>query len=216
MQPSHIHDHITQAVDEHISKRPRRSYPKACQPCRRRKIRCDTAQPCSHCTWHDYPELCFYTVTGDERKVLRQRRRHKYAANGEASEQLQAPAGRLTRLLEFEKGLQTLEDLASTEPGPPVEPEQHPRPYSDSTRQSYNSVTLVPATLSLTAESIRSGKDCTKNQHPGDRHVRIPAARDVLYMIDTGDIHPFESLWQPGSTVHEISLALPNDEIFTR
>ena len=33
----------------------------ACVECRRRKIRCDGAQPCGQCQWYQHPELCAYS-----------------------------------------------------------------------------------------------------------------------------------------------------------
>ena len=33
----------------------------ACEECRRRKIRCDGKQPCSHCEWYKHPKLCKYS-----------------------------------------------------------------------------------------------------------------------------------------------------------
>ncbi|KAF7195706.1 Lactose regulatory protein LAC9 [Pseudocercospora fuligena] len=33
----------------------------ACVECRRRKIRCDGAQPCGQCNWYQHPELCAYS-----------------------------------------------------------------------------------------------------------------------------------------------------------
>ncbi|EME86157.1 uncharacterized protein MYCFIDRAFT_161751 [Pseudocercospora fijiensis CIRAD86] len=33
----------------------------ACVECRRRKIRCDGAQPCGQCHWYQHPELCAYS-----------------------------------------------------------------------------------------------------------------------------------------------------------
>ncbi|KAF2221232.1 hypothetical protein BDZ85DRAFT_25779 [Elsinoe ampelina] len=40
----------------------------ACLECRRRKIRCDGAQPCSQCRWHHQPTTCRY-VTPTQRVV---------------------------------------------------------------------------------------------------------------------------------------------------
>lgn len=216
MQPLHINDHITHTVEDHLSKRPRRSYPKACHPCRRRKIRCNNAQPCASCISHEYPELCFYTVTEAERKVLRQRRRRNEATCSETNGKGQSPAARLSRLLEFEKGLKILEEPALAEPASSVQPEECLRPFSDSVRKSNEGVTHGPTTVSSAATSIGSGRERPTHQHLDDRRIRTPATSDVLYMVDTGNIHPFENLWHPGSTVREISLALPSDEIFTR
>lgn len=33
----------------------------ACVECRRRKIRCDGAQPCGQCNWYAHPEACSYS-----------------------------------------------------------------------------------------------------------------------------------------------------------
>ncbi|KAI9753778.1 MAG: hypothetical protein M4579_005012 [Chaenotheca gracillima] len=33
----------------------------ACEECRRRKIRCNGKQPCSHCEWYKHPKLCRYS-----------------------------------------------------------------------------------------------------------------------------------------------------------
>jgi hypothetical protein len=168
---------ITRKVDENLSKRPRKSYPKACHPCRRRKVRCDNAQPCASCTTRDHPELCFYTLTGAERALLRQRRRRKGPIDQETDLR-----GRVSRLLQFEQGLCSLDESTCNQPVKTVDGN-----IPDSATESYLGVGR--------ANSVASGL--------------------APYMIDTGHVHPFESLWQPGSTVQEIAMALPNDAIFS-
>lgn len=108
-----------------------------------------------------------------------------------------------------------LEEPAFTELGPPTQSKECPRPFSALVRNSNEGVTPGP-TSSLAAASIESRRERVADQHQDDRRFRTPAMSDNLYMSDTGTIHPFENLWQPGSTVREISLALPTDDTFTR
>jgi hypothetical protein len=46
--------------NDHKSRR-QSSTTHACEECRRRKIRCDGKQPCSHCEWYNHPKLCKYS-----------------------------------------------------------------------------------------------------------------------------------------------------------
>lgn len=38
----------------------------------------------------------------------------------------------------------------------------------------------------------------------------------LLYLTDTGSTHPFPSLWQPGASVEDICLALPDTATFNQ
>jgi hypothetical protein len=210
--PSHLNHNITHTVEERLAKRPRKSYPKACHPCRCRKIRCNNAQPCSNCISHDYPELCYYATTERERKILQQRPRRTGTGASETKGTDPSPAGRLFRLLEFEKGLQGLGDLTSTEPAHSGQPDDCSRPRLESSE----GVTPCLTTDSLEMTSDSSRRECTRDQRSDDHCMRPPGDSRALYMSDMGTIHPFENLWQPGSTVQEICLALPSDEVFTR
>ncbi|KIW10375.1 hypothetical protein PV08_11337 [Exophiala spinifera] len=207
-------EHITHTVDQFLSKRPRRSYPKACHPCRRRKVRCNNAQPCSNCISRDYPELCYYAFTEAERGSLRQRRRRNGAALWETNGKDQVTARRSSRLLEFERELHILERTAFTEAAPSVKAKDGHRSFSDSVAKSYERATHRK--VSSAATTMKPETEHPPHQQLDERCVRTPTVSDTPYMADAGNIHPFENLWQPGSSVREVAMALPSDEIFTR
>lgn len=67
--PAHPHDvasshgHLSDSkTKEPLPMQKRRRVTRACDECRRKKIKCDGKQPCTHCTVYSYGNLAFITM----------------------------------------------------------------------------------------------------------------------------------------------------------
>lgn len=70
--PSSRQDVDPQQVDRILRMRREQRGPKACYPCRQRKVKCDSNQPCKTCQRRNHPEICVYTER-PERTGLKER-----------------------------------------------------------------------------------------------------------------------------------------------
>ena len=228
-------------IDSLLAKRSRKSFPKACYPCRRRKVRCDHKHPCGNCIKHEQPELCVYfDQEGKSRK----------------DDAVSKPAARSTKdrleaIADLERRMQTMAEEVVRRLGPlssglagqlpaqhqshrntsasaPSFQEESPRDRTHPNDGLQTSATNGEIGMSthIGAESLastliqvlNSGQSWdSPSQSSNGGGTPQPSALEtmkLLYMTDTGSTHPFKSLWKPGATVEEICLALPDDEIF--
>lgn len=220
-----------QQVDTQLSRRRRRSYPKACYPCRRRKVRCDKQEPCANCVRYSHPELCSYAnverrAQNDPMRSTTNESAHKRPANE-----------RLAALTDLERRMQKVAEeivrrLSSATSGVSnVSISQS----SNAANNPDNTTTLISTFenkrmetgIHIGAESLASAlmdivtsPDALDNLNElrinddDDPDLSSHEIMKLLCMMDTGSTHPFANLWRPGATVQEICLALPNDETF--
>lgn len=232
-----------QNINQLLAKRRRKSYPKACYPCRCRKIRCDHMNPCGNCLKHEQPKLCVYLdQNGQVRK--QQDSPSSRASNALTKERVAALAG-------LEHRMQTIAEevvrrLGSLGGGILQESAKQPQTDEGSAIDTH-SPTEAPwcqqmspgdeppatvgaddtgASVHIGAESLASILiDTLKSAHSmadspqssdgtGLSRYSAHETMKLLYMTDTGSTHPFTSLWKPGATVEDICLALPDNETF--
>ena len=94
----------------------------ACVECRRRKIRCDGAQPCGQCQWYQHPELCAYSKPA-QRVVPSRKLVERLQAQVEQSLSIVSrlfPGQELETLLTLPR--EELVNLALTMPAPTTSP----------------------------------------------------------------------------------------------
>ncbi|ETI21030.1 hypothetical protein G647_07373 [Cladophialophora carrionii CBS 160.54] len=69
-------------------------------------------------------------------------------------------------------------------------------------------------------DTLKSGQPPEDSQQSSSGGSNLqPSAHEtmkLLYLADTGSMHPFANLWLPGSSAEDICLALPDDETFER
>lgn len=227
-----------QNINQSLAKRRRKSYPKACYPCRCRKIRCDLLNPCGNCLKYEQPKLCVYLDQNG------QVRRQQAATMPKPSNT--STKDRVAALTDLERRMQTIAEevvkrLGSL--GSQILQESAKQPQTDEgsvididpplqTPQSRAPPAAVAedgsgASVHLGAESLASILvDTLKSAHPiagssPQSTDEIKSSRrsayetmQLLCMVDTGSTHPFTSLWKPGATVEDICLALPDNETF--
>lgn len=226
-----------QNINQSLAKRRRKSYPKACYPCRCRKIRCDHMNPCGNCLKHEQPKLCVYL---DQHGQVRKQQAAAPCKPSNASTK-----DRVAALTDLERRMQTIAEevvkrLGSLGGRILQEPTKQPQTHEASaiemrsplqTPQSHASPPTVGedgvgASVHIGAESLASILvDTLKSAHPvapspqsrddtkSSRHSAYETMQ-LLYMTDTGSTHPFTSLWKPGATVEDVCLALPDNETF--
>ncbi|KIW12234.1 hypothetical protein PV08_09510 [Exophiala spinifera] len=230
-----------QEINQQLAKRRRKSYPKACYPCRCRKIRCDHMNPCGNCVKHEQPKLCVYLDQNG------QARRQSSSAPSRASNA--STKDRVAALADLERRMQTIAEevvrrLGSSGPaqeqtqqlqrggrsaGATSTPLEVPGYHRTSPRHTPPATVAVDelgpsvhvgteSLASILVETLRSGHPKTPAPRSGEG---TGLSRDsayetmkLLYMTDTGSTHPFTSLWKAGATVEDICLALPDDETF--
>ncbi|KEF54827.1 uncharacterized protein A1O9_09269 [Exophiala aquamarina CBS 119918] len=226
-----------QNINQLLAKRRRKSYPKACYPCRCRKIRCDRMTPCGNCLKHEQPKLCVYL---DQNGQVRRQQ-----ATAPSKPSVTSTKDRVAALTDLERRMQTIAEevvkrLGSLGSG--ILQESAKQPQTDEGRAIGIRPPLqtppiyapppavaddsIGASVHIGAESLASILvDTLKSAHPT---AASPQSRDetkssrhsayetmqLLYMTDTGSTHPFTSLWKPGATVEDICLALPDNETF--
>lgn len=226
-----------QNINQSLAKRRRKSYPKACYPCRCRKIRCDHLNPCGNCLKHEQPKLCVYL---DQNGQVR-----KQQATAPSKPSNASTKDRVAALTDLERRMQTIAEevvkrLGSLGGRILQEPAKQPQTHEVSaiemrsplqTPESHASPATVGedgvgASVHIGAESLASILvDALKSAHPvaasaqstddikSSRHSAYETMQ-LLYMTDTGSTHPFTSLWKPGATVEDVCLALPDNETF--
>jgi hypothetical protein len=236
------HEGLTsQSIDNLLAKRRRKSFPKACYPCRRRKVRCDHNHPCGSCTTLEQPELCVYLDSkGQKRK------------DNDAPRVPKRPSkARLVALTDLERRMQTVAEEVVRRLGPLNAGLSHGEPLNPHQGQKYNvtdarnlvqspgSGQMLPPNsppTSLPAEDIgapvyigaeslaaalvdivkcgQSPENSPQSSSAGGSQATAYETMKLLYMTDTGSTHPFANLWKPGATVEDICLALPDDDTF--
>lgn len=230
-----------QKINQLLAKRRRKSYPKACYPCRCRKIRCDHMNPCGNCVKHEQPTLCVYL---DQNGQVRSQHgfAHSRASNTSTRD-------RVAALADLECRMQTIAEEVVRRLGSSEALQEYANKLQgdDSSSNFMRSVSVAPGYqqispgLAPTATAAADGNgsfahigteslasilvDNLKCPHPmaagpqseagkgRSRHSAYETMK-LLYMTDTGSTHPFTSLWTPGATVEDICLALPDDETF--
>lgn len=230
-----------QEIDQQLAKRRRKSYPKACYPCRCRKIRCDHMNPCGNCLKHEQPKLCVYLDQNGQ--VRRQHSsapprspnattKNRVAALADLERRMQTIAEEVVRRLgssgtgqEYAKQLHRDNRSASATCSPLATPG-----YSQISPGHAPAATVAVDELgapvhigaeslaSVLVETLKSAAPMAATPQTNDeiglsRHSAYETMK-LLYMTDTGSTHPFTSLWKTGATVEDICLALPDDEIF--
>lgn len=232
-------------IDQLLANRRRRSYPKACYPCRCRKIRCDHRNPCGNCLKHEQPKLCVYLDQNG------QVRRQQAPAPPRASTSNASARERVAALADLEHRMQTLAEevvrrLGSPGGGRLQGSTKQPRtdegiaigtrsPLEASRYQPMSPGHASAATVaaddvgasvhigaeslaSILIDTLKSGHPMAASPHSSDgtglSRYSAHETMKLLSMTDTGSTHPFTSLWQPGATVEDVCLALPDDETF--
>ena len=238
------HEGLTlQRIDNLLALRRRKSFPKACYPCRRRKVRCDHNHPCGSCVKHEQPELCTYL---DDKGKTRRDHATSKASNRSTKERLASLADLERRMQTIaEKVVRHLGPLNAELPGQPLmqhqikeghivdTPSIQGRPPYNQKSPASGPPSAVPteeigAPVHIGAESLASALvDILKSgQFPedppqssngrGNLQHSAHETMKLLYLTDTGSTHPFANLWKPGATVEDICLALPDDDTFER
>ncbi|RFU26252.1 hypothetical protein B7463_g10085, partial [Scytalidium lignicola] len=196
----------------------RQSRAKACDVCRRRKVRCDRERPCANCVRNEEPQSCTYQA-GSRRRNRRlpsaPGARERLAALANLERRMQTIAEEVT----IQGQAQTLQAQSSSIserclPNLRLSPGQHPR--SDQTgSQGFIGAESLAATLinvlkaiSPSNSSFASGSNGEILESPNQDFA------ELLCMTDTGVTHPFASLWAPGASVKDVCLALPDDQSF--
>lgn len=232
-----------QTINKLLAKRRRKSYPKACYPCRCRKIRCDHMNPCGNCLRHEQPELCVYL---DQNGQVRKQQaspsmrasngstRDRVAALADLEHRMQTIAEDAVRRLgslghgilqESAKQPQTDEGFAVGMRSSPEAPQyqqispNHPPPATVAADDIGKSVHVGAESLaSILVDTLKSAHTIAASPQSSDgKGLSRQSAQEtmkLLYMTDTGSTHPFMSLWKPGVTVEDICLALPDNETF--
>ncbi len=232
-----------QNINQLLAKRRRKSHPKACYPCRCRKIRCDHMAPCGNCLKHEQPELCVYL---DQNGQVRRKQasapprasnaltEDRVAALADLEGRMQTIAEEVVRRLgslgggslqESAKQLQTDQGSAIGTGSPPEAPQYQQMSPGHATPATV-AADVVGASVHIGAESLasilvdtfKSVRPMAASPQSGDgiglSRRSAHETMKLLYMTDTGSTHPFTSLWKPGATVEDICLALPDNETF--
>ncbi|KAK9426730.1 hypothetical protein SUNI508_00257 [Seiridium unicorne] len=152
--------------------------PKACEPCRKKKVRCDGKQPCQRCQRR--PAECSYRQRARIRKSTRQ-----------------APSASLHQTRS------AAESQVNRQASDPIEDPQKPQEHADRAgNQVYQS---VAATHGNEADSVESSRlfygpssqfaflqqlhreilSCSSQHHPGDREVQEGGPGLALFVQDT-------------------------------
>lgn len=231
-----------QHIDRALHKRRRRSVPKACYPCRYRKVRCDHNHPCGNCVKQEQPKLCVYLdQNGQARHPLDRpapnksdkSTRDRVATLANLEQRMQIVAEEVIRRLgHFGAGLPvkqpqsthdhhveakiSLEDSATHF--------QHMRHTSEAANAGSHPKELgspahvgVESLASILVDTFKSTQPIENSPESFGGDMPRPSAHEtmkLLYMTDAGSIYPFTSLWKPGASVEEICLALPDDQTF--
>jgi len=234
---------IVQHIDQQLAKRRRKSYPKACYPCRCRKVRCDHLNPCGNCLKNEQPKLCVYLdQNGQVRReqasapsrASNAKTKDRVAALADLECRMQIIAEEVVRRLASSGGeilQESLKQRLTDECGAidsrsPLEAAQCQQISPGEASPATFAAEDIGASLHIGAKSLASILvDTLKSVHP---LVDAPQSSDgiglsphsahetmkLLYMTDTGSTHPFTNLWKPGATVEDICLALPDNETF--
>lgn len=56
-------------IDRVLQSRRKNRESKACYPCRQRKVKCDSTQPCRTCRRRGHPQICVYDIEHSGRRV---------------------------------------------------------------------------------------------------------------------------------------------------
>ncbi|EME81199.1 uncharacterized protein MYCFIDRAFT_77113, partial [Pseudocercospora fijiensis CIRAD86] len=210
---------ISNACNLHSMEKPkqkRNRRPKACQPCRDRKVRCDQEEPCDTCIRRSHPDLCVYAT----------RRLPSVAA------QVSSLETRDTRGFDQTFDVRSNDALSSIPlPNNQTGGEEDDTDGGDELIQSLDktSSTLkhMIKTDRWTGETVFLGRNCsatffTKLTHP---QTKIPISDTLMpFNVSWGaafgltnrtTLHPFGSLWTAAGTTNlkEILQALPATEI---
>lgn len=232
-------------IETLIGKRRRKSFPKACYPCRCRKVRCDHNQPCGSCIKYEQPELCIYL---DQNGQIRG---EADPTNPRASKT--SRKDRISALADLEHRMQTIAEEVVRRLGPlgaglsqyPLTThEAQQLPLQDHNSFHVRSSQYNPPAVSkpvwsslaeetgapvfVGAKSLASilvdvfqpahvlGPSPQSDDLEEDAQVSAHDTMKLLYLTDTGSTHPFPSLWQPGASVEDICLALPDTATFNQ
>lgn len=211
-----------QNIDRALLKRRRRSLPKACYPCRYRKVRCDHSHPCGNCIKHEQPKLCVYLDHNG------QARRENDQPDHNKSDK--STRDRVATLANLEQRMQKVAEeairrLGCFGAGVPIKQthtthnhhimskgclEDSP-PHSHQTWRTSKAAhtELSPEAIgspahvgseslaSILVDTFKSTQPIETSPQSSGRDLPRPSAHEtmkVLYMTDTGSVYPFTSL----------------------
>lgn len=178
-------------IDAVIFHRRRSRTPKACYPCRRRKVKCDRGEPCDKCSDRGYPDLCVYTARSS---ISISVRNAATAENEHAHEQ--QPLPRQHRIQTIQEGL-----------------------YVDSSELYSSKVYLGPGSLPqlLAAYPKSTTPDAEAVSPPlATGEITSQAIFETLCLHNSGVNFPFAVLWSPEDGPEKVCTALPSDDIIHR
>ncbi|KAF7190612.1 Multidrug resistance regulator 1 [Pseudocercospora fuligena] len=207
-------------------KQKRNRRPKACQPCRDRKVRCDQEEPCDTCIRRGHPDLCVY---GSQRPALA----GTAAVQGSSQSQPTISWSSPTQdALHLEQSFDVpINDVPSSLQVPT---NQNEIPEDDTNDELIQILNKISSSLSYliktdrwTGETVFLGRNCsatffTNFSHP---QTKIPISDTLMpFNVSWGaafgltnrtTLHPFGSLWTAAGTTNlkDILQALPATEI---
>ncbi|KAF2717381.1 hypothetical protein K431DRAFT_315811 [Polychaeton citri CBS 116435] len=199
------------------AKRRRNRQPKACQPCRLRKLRCDFTQPCQRCCQREHEDLCVYGKGPEGR-----RRNNSSLSNTEPSilnEQVQDNS--LRDVDSFRTNIHQAHAL------------DQPRALGVYEQDILNLVKSVAGKINQVCETeVETGEILYfgRNSHLAFLNTLLPhvyetrqkqllpsdhSLASALGLSNRTSLHPFGSLWNATAniTLGEILQALPKNDI---
>ncbi|KAH8815497.1 hypothetical protein F5884DRAFT_180921 [Xylogone sp. PMI_703] len=212
-------------IDNVLSTRRRKSYPKACYPCRRRKVRCDREEPCNNCVKYSHPQLCSYSA-----RDRIDRRAPAHAQNSSyqpLNDRLATLESRMEMIAEQvvrrlgSAGFGHPDALSSQSPSSTDGEQQIAVPGDTRLKNIGTGVYLGAESIASAIMDIITSTDTMRNLSDlkirnEDKDLSSRQVMKLLCMEDTGETFLFANLWRPGVTVQEICFALPDDASFYR
>ncbi|KAJ9610712.1 hypothetical protein H2200_005489 [Cladophialophora chaetospira] len=197
--------------------------------------------PCGNCIKYEQPRLCVYLDQNGQAR-MRQASAPSRASNAPTKERVAALANLEHRMqtiveevgrrlgsfgggtLQIPAKLLQTDEVSAMHTRSPLEARLQMSPSH--VPPTTIAADVIGTSVHIGAESLASILiDTLKSAHPMATSPQSivgtglsqPSAHEtmkLLYMTDTGSTHPFTNLWQPGATVEDICLALPDNETF--
>lgn len=209
-------------VDEILSKRRKSRGGRACYPCSKRKVRCDSTEhgiPCTTCTRRGHPDICSYKPnTSTDRRIYSSSRSQRFGRSSEdrylTHTELQGPERHTY------SQVQPRNSSAGTwvSPAPRLTCESE---SSNSRRTTPNQATKSYENASFRGEDSYLGENSAATlvrgqfeQPDSDRVVRN--IRPVLGLQNTSAAYPYMTARSPEQTLKEVYEVLPQSEDILR